>query len=566
MSLITSPNVTSITAVSTTISGEVTLVGGTNITLTPSGQQITIAASGGGGGSLTVGTTAISSGTASRVLYEGTGNVLQEDATFSFDDTNNILYVPEIAGGSTGSDSLMVSANTATFADTNTGRIQFMERMKFNQSWTATGSAGTLNDIIFSFSGTLTTALAINILPAVQDSRIVRYSTSQTVSAFATFLAGTSYQPTAAVTDTATFTQFAGFSSRPQYAPDISSGTATTDLLIGYSAAPTTRRLNSGTVALTNLIGFGTYVTPLILTNDLENATITNLYHFTVSNPYTSGITLTNNIAYYVPALNLGTNRYGYYSNLTASANYWDIYSAGGAQSSHEGLFKFGDNVAPTALVHTTGSTTARSSIRVEAGTAPTTPNSGDVWHDSTRQCFMAYCGGMSLGITKIMFAATAAATVANTTTETTLAGTGVGTLTMAANFLTVAKTFKVRAWGVYGSKAAPVGALTFRLKYGTTTLVTLAPTITASLTNRTWEAEFNVTCRTTGATGTVFAHGEIQVFTSTTASGFIVNEPTATVTIDTTASSKLDITAQWATANASNTITCNLFTAEVLY
>ena len=57
-------------------------------------------------------------------------------------------------------------------------------------------------------------------------------------------------------------------------------------------------------------------------------------------------MTVTNQIGVYIPAMSLGTNRYGYYSNLTASANYWDIYSAGGAQSSHEGLFKFGDNVA----------------------------------------------------------------------------------------------------------------------------------------------------------------------------------------------------------------------------
>lgn len=566
MSLLTTPNVNQITVSSTNISGEVTLVAGTNISLTPSGQQITIAASGGGGGGITIGTTTVTSGTASRVLYEGTGNVVQEDSTFSFDDTNNILYVPEVAGGSTTSSNLMVSAYTNTFDDQNTGRIQFMERMVYSQSWTVTGSGGVLSDKLFSFQGTITSSLGINISPSVQDTRVFRYSTSQTVSAFPTFQAAMTYQPTTAVTDTAQYTQYSGFLSQPKYAPDIAAGTATTDALIGFASAPLTRRVNSGTVALTNLVGFGTYITPGILVNDLENTTLTTFYHFRAGIPFTTGMTVTNQIGVYIPAMNLGTNRYGYYSDLTASANYWDIYSAGGAQSSHEGLFKFGDNVAPTALVHTTGSTTARASMRVEAGTAPTTPNSGDLWHDSTRQCFMVYCGGMSLGVTKIMFAATAAGTVGNTTTETTLAGSGVGTLTMAANFLTVGKTFKVRAWGVYSSKAAPVGALTFRLKYGTTTLVTLAPTITASLTNQMWEAEFNLTCRTTGATGTVFAHGEIQVFTSTTASGFIVSAPTATVTIDTTASSKLDITAQWATANASNTITSNIFTAEVLY
>ena len=517
------------------------------------------------GASLSIGSS-ITSGTATRVLFEGAGPVLADDASFTYDSTNNILYVPEIAGGSTGSDSFMLSANTATFADTNTGRIQLMERMVWDQSWTATGSAGVLSDALFKFQGTLTTALAINILPAIQDSRIVRYSTSQTVSAFSTFLAGTIYQPTTAVTDLATFTQFSGFVSRPQYAPDIASGTATTDAIIGYSAAPMTRKKNAGTVAVTSLIGFGTYVTSLILSNDLENATITNLYHFKATNPNASTITLTNNIAHYTPALNLGTNRYGYYSDLAANANYFDIYSNGGAQSAHVGLFKFGDNVAPTALVHTLGSTTARASIRVEAGTAPTSPNSGDLWHDSTRQCFQVYCGAMTLGLQKVGFAETGNANINTSTSETTLIGTGTGTATLAANFLTVAKTIKVRMWGFYGTKASPVGALTIRFKYGSTTLVTLSPTLTVSLTNQPFNLEFELTCRTTGATGTVFAQGEGKFYSAAGTAGLISGVTTATTTIDTTASSKIDITAQWATSNASNTITSTNYSMEVLY
>lgn len=565
MSLITTPNVTSITAVSTTISGDVTLVGGTNITLTPSGQQITIAASGGGSG-ITIGTTTITSGTASRVLYEGTGNVVQEDSTFSFDDTNNILYVPEVAGGSTTSSNLMVSAYTNTFDDQNTGRIQFMERMVYSQSWTVTGSGGVLSDKLFSFQGTITSSLGINISPSVQDTRIFRYSTSQTVSSFPTFHAAMTYQPTTAVTDTASYTQYAGFLSQPKYAPDIAAGTATTDALIGFASSPLTRKVNAGTVALTNIVGFGTYVTPGILVNDLENATITNFYHFRAGVPFTSAMTVTNQIGVYIPAMSLGTNRYGYYSNLTASANYWDIYSAGGAQSSHEGLFKFGDNVAPTALVHTTGSTTARASVRVEAGTAPTTPNSGDLWHDSTRQCFMVYCGGMTLGIQKVGFAETANANINTSTTETTLIGTGTGTATLAANFLTVAKTIKVRMWGFYGTKASPVGALTIRFKYGSTTLVTLSPTLTVSLTNQAFNLEFELTCRTTGATGTVFAQGEGKFYSAAGTAGLISGVNTATTTINTTASSKIDVTAQWATSNASNTITSTNYSMEVLY
>lgn len=535
-------------------SGDIlTVSGGLPVWAPPAGASISIGSS-------------ITSGTATRVLFEGAGPVLADDASFTYDSTNNILYVPEIAGGSTGSDSLMVSANTATFNDTNTGRIQFMERAVWDTTFTVTGSAGVLSSGLISHTGTITSSLGINIFPSFQANFTFRYSTNQTVSSFPTFLAAPIFQPTAAVTDLAAFTQFAGFISRPQFAPDISSGTATTDLLIGYSAAPVTRRINAGTSVVTNIICFGTYTTPLILANDLENVTATNLYHFKAANPFNGSVTLTNNIGVYIPALSLGTNRYGYYSDIAANANYWSIYSNGDAQSAHKGLFKIGDMVAPTALMHTTGSTTARASMRIESGTAPTSPNSGDLWHDSTRQCFQVYCGGATLGIQKVLFVATAAATIGGTGAETTLAGTGIGSLTLPANFLTVGKTLKLRAWGVYGTKAPAVGTFDIRFKYGSTTLITLSPTLTGSLTNQMWEAEFELTCRTTGATGTVFPQGEVELFTSTTASGLIVAGPTGTTTINTTASSKIDITADWGTSNASNTITCNNFTVEVLY
>lgn len=42
---------------------------------------------------LTVGTTPISSGTVGRILFEGAGNVLQENANFTWDNTNNILFL-----------------------------------------------------------------------------------------------------------------------------------------------------------------------------------------------------------------------------------------------------------------------------------------------------------------------------------------------------------------------------------------------------------------------------------------------------------------------------------------
>lgn len=71
----TSPNVTSVAKTgSTKLNGDVTLTGGTNVTLTQSGQDISIAASGGGGGS---GFTTVGDATTGTACFDGTnGSVL----------------------------------------------------------------------------------------------------------------------------------------------------------------------------------------------------------------------------------------------------------------------------------------------------------------------------------------------------------------------------------------------------------------------------------------------------------------------------------------------------------
>ena len=70
-----------------------TLVSATNIktingtTLLGSGDLVV------GGGGVTIGTTAITSGTVGRVLFEGTGNVVQESANLFWDNTNGRLGI-----------------------------------------------------------------------------------------------------------------------------------------------------------------------------------------------------------------------------------------------------------------------------------------------------------------------------------------------------------------------------------------------------------------------------------------------------------------------------------------
>jgi hypothetical protein len=90
-----------------------------------------------GGGGLTVGTTGITSGTVGRMLFQGTGNVLQQSANIFWDNTNNRLSVGQGASpaatvdikapGTTVSDiSLRVRNNGGTannFEVTGNGRM-----------------------------------------------------------------------------------------------------------------------------------------------------------------------------------------------------------------------------------------------------------------------------------------------------------------------------------------------------------------------------------------------------------------------------------------------------------
>ena len=174
--------------------------------------------------------------------------------------------------------------------------------------------------------------------------------------------------------------------------------------------------------------------------------------------------------------------------------------------------------------------------------------------------------GGLAQNVSGTAFTQTADKTVANTVTETSLVGTGVGTVTFPANFFTAGKMARFRLSGKFGShSAAPT--LTLKTKLGSTTLATsAAASIPASLTDMGWTIDGDITCRTTGASGTVvitgaFTFGDTSFFSYYTG---LVNS-TAAVTIDTTASQAFDVTATWSGANAANTITTQNFALQVL-
>jgi hypothetical protein len=169
------------------------------------------------------------------------------------------------------------------------------------------------------------------------------------------------------------------------------------------------------------------------------------------------------------------------------------------------------------------------------------------------------------------LFVSTASKTISNSIVETTLVTTGVGTVSIPENFLSSGKSIKIKAYGYYSSTAAPSGTLRLKLKFGTTTIIdTLANSLDASVSNAYWQFESIITCRSAGALGTVIGQG---AFFHRVSDPTPVDRPiiisnatlTAAVTIDTTASNSIDLTAQFDTASASNSISCTNLLIEAV-
>lgn len=176
------------------------------------------------------------------------------------------------------------------------------------------------------------------------------------------------------------------------------------------------------------------------------------------------------------------------------------------------------------------------------------------------------FTNGATLLVGGGLFSATANGTVANTTAETSIVGAGQGSMTIPANFWTVGKAIRLTINGLYGNQATP-GTLTIKIKIGSVVLASAALTLSASAqTNQAFEISVLLTCRTTGAAGTIMTTGKIEYEAGSTArsNGDLYNGGTAS-TVNTTVSGLLDCTATWGTASATNTISGVNVLAEML-
>jgi hypothetical protein len=179
--------------------------------------------------------------------------------------------------------------------------------------------------------------------------------------------------------------------------------------------------------------------------------------------------------------------------------------------------------------------------------------------------------GQVSAGLTStilsgVIFTGTATQT-ANTKNATTslLSSTGTGTKTLAANTLTVGKTVRINVKGTVTLTTTSPCTLTFQATLGGSNICqSAAYTPGTATTTVYWEGYADITCRSTGSSGTVIGSGGVNISLTATTCANIGLTPISgtTVTVNTTGTLAVDFTVTQ--SNATNAQTLNVVTQTI--
>jgi hypothetical protein len=153
------------------------------------------------------------------------------------------------------------------------------------------------------------------------------------------------------------------------------------------------------------------------------------------------------------------------------------------------------------------------------------------------------------------------------TTIEKTLIDGGVGTLSVPANGFSLGDAFRVDFGGLMSAKNADT--ITVRVKTGSVILADSGPLVMPGITNQVWLLSINFVIRQVGAAtvAEIVTLGNLHVLkaSSGTQEGFGFNTVNNT-TFDTTIPNTLDVTAQWSSNSALNSIYSDIFVLNKIY
>jgi hypothetical protein len=166
------------------------------------------------------------------------------------------------------------------------------------------------------------------------------------------------------------------------------------------------------------------------------------------------------------------------------------------------------------------------------------------------------------------LFAQTANSTaITGTNVETTLINGGVGTLSVPANGFSVGDSFRAVVAGVLN--AANNQTIRIRVKSGSVTLLDSGVQSITNITNDVFSLNVDFTIRALGTAGvaSIVSLGTFHYAktSNATVQGFAFNVVNST-TFNTTISNTLDITVQWGSNNAGNSIFSDIFILNKTY
>jgi hypothetical protein len=167
------------------------------------------------------------------------------------------------------------------------------------------------------------------------------------------------------------------------------------------------------------------------------------------------------------------------------------------------------------------------------------------------------------------LFAQTGNSTpISGTIVETTLINGGVGTLTVPANGFQIGDSYRAIFGGVMN--AANNQTIRIRVKAGAITLLDSGvQSLTNSIINDIWSLNIDFTIRQVGTAGvaSIVSLGAFHYTKTNNASvqGFAFNVVNNT-TFNTTISNVLDVTVQWGSINADNSIYSDIFVLNKTY
>lgn len=175
--------------------------------------------------------------------------------------------------------------------------------------------------------------------------------------------------------------------------------------------------------------------------------------------------------------------------------------------------------------------------------------SAGETWFQSTKKQFETNDGVQLRQMSGTLATKTVISqTVASTTSETFFNTDQ--QFTVPANWFTVGRRLRVRAWGRYGLDAAGSPTIRFRMNMGAVPLCdtgTQNPLTSASL-NRNWAIDVEILCASDGSSGTVQVGGWALLPTTV-----VLPQCSASVSFNTTGSALIAVSVQFSASSATN-------------